>query len=150
MTPLLRPLMVAATIAAGAVVSTVALPAYACGASCDCKHGAEEKAQEKAVKTLSPDKKKAPLKAEEKKADQPAPATETQSSLGHDLDLLIAGKCNCTSAADCTCKKGDCACKKCTPGVHRPTVIFDSLKGENGRLVLPRNARNDATAGVFI
>jgi hypothetical protein len=31
-----------------------------------------------------------------------------------------AAKCRCSSAADCTCKKGECKCKSCKPSRQGP------------------------------
>jgi hypothetical protein len=64
------------------------------------------------------------------------------------LDDAMAAKCSCGSQADCTCKKGQCECKKCHG--HRRVRMIESLKGEPSPLKLPQNARNDASAGVFI
>lgn len=55
--------------------------------------------------------------------------------------------CSCSSAADCTCKKGTCKCPKC--GQHKNhTRVFETLKPVDTKL--PNTARLDATGGVFI
>ncbi|MGQ0504822.1 MAG: metallothionein [Myxococcaceae bacterium] len=64
------------------------------------------------------------------------------------LDDTLASKCSCTSQADCTCKRGQCECKKC--GGLKKTPMIETLKGTSDSLKLPKNARNDASAGVFI
>ena len=60
----------------------------------------------------------------------------------------VQATCNCKNAADCTCKKGECKCKKCGNG---KTKVFDTLKGSNETTRLPDTARyEDARGGVFI
>lgn len=62
------------------------------------------------------------------------------------LDALMAGKCQCGSKADCTCKKGACDCAKCKkPGRQ----VMDALRGRPAELKL-QEARYDASAGIFI
>ncbi|MCP3103232.1 metallothionein [Myxococcus sp. K15C18031901] len=61
------------------------------------------------------------------------------------LDSLIAGKCQCGSKADCTCKKGSCECSKCKP----KRQVMDALRGQPAELKL-EEARYDASAGIFI
>jgi hypothetical protein len=61
----------------------------------------------------------------------------------------VTAKCSCENAAECTCKKNSCQCKKC--GLHRkPARIIEALKGAPQPLEVPAEARYDATAGVFI
>jgi hypothetical protein len=67
----------------------VSAPASACDQSCSCGHGAKA---EGAAKATAP-------------AVKPAP------------DSPVAEKCSCSSASDCTCKKGQCKCAKCGGGV---------------------------------
>ncbi|MFP2932116.1 metallothionein [Pyxidicoccus sp. 3LG] len=62
------------------------------------------------------------------------------------LDSLIAGKCQCGSKADCTCKKGSCDCSKCQKPKRQ---VMDALRGRPAELKLDE-ARNDASAGIFI
>ncbi len=64
-------------------------------------------------------------------------------------DDAVAGKCSCSGASDCTCKKGDCQCPKCGNHKKRRTVV-DPLKGASNPLQLPNTAQRDATAGAFI
>lgn len=62
------------------------------------------------------------------------------------LDALMAGKCQCGSKADCTCKKGACDCSRCKkPGRQ----VMDALRGRPAELKL-EEARYDASAGIFI
>jgi hypothetical protein len=58
---------------------------------------------------------------------------------------VVAEKCKCGNAADCTCKKGQCECKKC--GSRRSRLV-DSLRRPAEPRKLP--ARRDASAGAFI
>ena len=89
-----------------------------------------------------------PVQATKKKeVARAAPAQAAPGSLLRDVDSAIAGKCNCTSAADCTCKKGSCKCPHCAPKA-RP--MFESLQDRGAPLRIPANARRDATAGAFI
>ncbi|MBZ4417015.1 metallothionein [Myxococcus sp. RHSTA-1-4] len=62
------------------------------------------------------------------------------------LDSLIAGKCQCGSKADCTCKKGSCDCAKCKKPKRQ---VMDALRGRPAELKL-EEARYDASAGIFI
>jgi len=145
-----RALLTAVAVVAGLSLSLGAAPALACEGdpNCTCGHGKDDKA----AKDGKDAKKKTTVKADEKKPATPAPeakpAPAKEGSLLHDLDQLIAAKCSCSSAADCTCKKGTCKCSKC--GGKQQTRMFDSLKGEQDLLKVPTDARRDATAGVFI
>ncbi len=89
-----------------------------------------------------------PKKAKAAVAPKASVPDEQPPSVLDTLDKAMADKCSCSSQADCTCKKGKCECKKC--GGNRRTRMIDSLKGEPSPLELPQNARNDASAGVFI
>ncbi len=61
--------------------------------------------------------------------------------------LELGATCSCSSAADCTCKKGTCKCPKC--GQHKNGArMFESFKPQDAKL--PNTARLDATGGVFI
>lgn len=62
------------------------------------------------------------------------------------LDSLIAGKCQCGSKADCTCKKGSCDCSRCQKPKRQ---VMDALRGRPAELKL-QEARYDASAGIFI
>lgn len=74
-------------------------------------------------------------------------ATGTTSVMLADQMGFTHATCSCSSAADCTCKKGTCKCPKC--GQHKAaTKMFESLKPFDTKL--PNTARLDATAGVFI
>lgn len=61
----------------------------------------------------------------------------------------VQATCNCKSAADCTCPRGQCKCKSCGNHAHQKTMT-DSLKGSTERTKLPETARHDARGGVFI
>jgi hypothetical protein len=92
-------------------------------------------------------------KAEAKPSDTgPAAADSRASQRGEverpldALDALMAGKCQCGSKADCTCKKGACDCSRCQkPGRQ----VMDALRGRPAELKL-EEARYDASAGIFI
>jgi hypothetical protein len=60
----------------------------------------------------------------------------------------VQATCNCKSAADCTCPRGQCKCKNC--GAHGKPVMLESLKGSTEKTLLPETARHDARGGVFI
>lgn len=83
-------------------------------------------------------------------APEPARASEGPGNAARspleELDALMAAKCKCGSAADCTCKKGTCECAKCKRPKRR---VVDMLRDE-GELPKVREARHDATGGVFI
>lgn len=83
----------------------------------------------------------APAAAEQPETKLPASSAE----LLRPVDVLVADKCSCTNAADCTCKKGQCKCKRC-----KPKRMADPVKGQSDALQLPTEARLDASVGVFI
>jgi len=58
---------------------------------------------------------------------------------------LLAEKCSCEGAGDCTCKKGQCKCSKCG---NRRYKVSDSLRERTEYREL--KARRNAAAGVFI
>jgi len=69
------------------------------------------------------------------------------------IDRPLAGNrvqatCNCKSASDCTCPRGQCKCKNC--GAHNKPTMLESLKGSSEKTMLPETARHDARGGVFI
>ncbi len=74
-----------------------------------------------------------------------APAPADQSAL-EELDAVMAAKCQCGSAADCTCKKGSCECAKCKK--PRRQVVDGLSTQETAPKV--QEARYDASAGIFI
>jgi hypothetical protein len=63
-----------------------------------------------------------------------------------ELDSLMSAKCQCGSAADCTCKKGTCDCARCKKPRRQ---VVDALSDQND-LPKVQEARYDASAGVFI
>lgn len=91
-------------------------------------------------------KKAEAAKADETKAETPSNARGEVERPLDALDSLIAGKCNCGSKADCTCKKGSCSCSKCQKSRHQ---VMDALRGRPAELKL-QEARYDASAGIFI
>ena len=145
-----RALLTAFAVVAALSLSLGAAPAFACDAdpTCTCGHAKDEKA----AKDGKDAKKKTTVKADDKKPATPEPevkpAPAKEGSRLMDLDELIAAKCSCGSAADCTCKKGTCKCAKC--GGKQQTRMFEALKGEQDVLQVPTDAHRDATAGVFI
>jgi hypothetical protein len=64
-------------------------------------------------------------------------------------DTVLSAKCKCESAADCTCKKGACDCKKCNKHHRQPAQVMQKLS-DSVEPVIIQNARYDASAGVFI
>lgn len=85
--------------------------------------------------------KKAQAEAKPEGVKIPADASE----LLREVDVLVADKCSCSNASDCTCKKGQCKCKGC-----KPKRMVDPVKGQSDALQLPTEARLDASVGVFI
>jgi hypothetical protein len=54
-------------------------------------------------------------------SDAPAPEpTQAQAAPAHEdtAPVLQAARCQCGSAADCTCKKGTCECPRCKKPRH--------------------------------
>jgi hypothetical protein len=57
--------------------------------------------------------------------------------------------CRCSSAADCTCPRGQCQCKKC--GAGAAPRLAPSVKGERGSSELPAAGQpTEARAGVML
>ena len=79
---------------------------------------------------------------------QPAVASTAARALLADDLALTRATCGCSGRADCTCKKGQCKCSHC--GASTRSSLVAPLKGEQVKTSLPKNARYDATAGVFI
>ncbi len=75
-----------------------------------------------------------------------AKAEAAQEAL-QELDTLLAAKCQCGSAADCTCKKGACECAKCQKPKRQ---VMDALRGQKKAAPKLQDARYDASAGIFI
>jgi hypothetical protein len=142
----MRTALIALAVAA---VSLGATAAYACEGGCPCARKHAEKKTDANAKVDAA--KKAP-DAKPAEADKKTPATAEekarQGSLPPNLEQLMADKCSCSSASDCTCKKGTCKCPKCN-GAHKQHRMIESLKGADP-LRIPETAHSDATAGVFI
>ena len=144
------------SVAAAAVAFALAFApssAFACDGEPECPMNKAKK-QQAASETKTTAKTDA--KATDTKKTVVTPAKETapavkpaeQTSIMDEIDTILAAKCSCSSAGDCTCKKGDCKCSKC--GGHKPKIrMIESLRGADST-DLPSNARYDATAGVFI
>jgi hypothetical protein len=81
----------------------------------------------------------------EVKEDSAAQARPAESPL-QEVDELLSAKCQCSSKADCTCKKGQCECARCKKPKRQ---VVDALREQTPALKL-EDARNDASAGVFI
>jgi hypothetical protein len=75
-----------------------------------------------------------------------AASTEKAPAKTDKADELHAAKCQCGSAADCTCKKGTCECPKCKKPRHD---VVAPLKAE-GNASEVQKVRLDASAGIFI
>jgi hypothetical protein len=91
-----------------------------------------------------------------KKADATAAKPEaTPANVLAPVDEVLSATCNCSGPSDCTCKKGECKCKKCSkqhgvkPGTGS-TRLIEPLKNQQQSPELPQNARHDATGGVLI
>jgi hypothetical protein len=76
-------------------------------------------------------------------------ACEAHAAKAKTTDTLVAEKCSCQGASDCTCKKGECQCKKCG-GRHKKATLFESLSEPVKPTTLPEKAELDASAGMFI
>ena len=118
----------AAWLAGGAVALLLAVPASA--HACDA-HAA------KAKPTAAADEK---LKAEVGRQETNQASTAKQPE-------QLAEKCKCDGPADCTCKKGQCQCSKCSKPHHRYKVM-ESLRDE--AQARERPVRRNAAAGSFI
>jgi hypothetical protein len=57
---------------------------------------------------------------------------------------LHAAKCQCGSAADCTCKKGTCECAKCKKPRQEPAAPLEAQAPEL------REARLELLSGVLV
>jgi hypothetical protein len=81
-------------------------------------------------------------------AHDAAQAATAHEALAEEGRQLLAAKCSCESKADCTCKKGECKCKKCG-GRHE---VLEALQGQSGGQPLQhtRDAHGDASAGVML
>lgn len=70
------------------------------------------------------------------------------------VDEVLSATCDCGGPSDCTCKKGECKCKKCSRHQVKPavkkTLLMEPINGRHRSPVLPQNARFDATAGIMI
>jgi hypothetical protein len=91
-------------------------------------------------------------KGQESSCKQAAAAEQTQAqpaspeaSAPVESEALHAAKCQCGSAADCTCKKGTCKCGKCQKPKRQGV---ETLKGQTQAPRL-HEARDDASAGLF-
>lgn len=58
---------------------------------------------------------------------------------------LLAEKCKCEGPSDCTCKKGQCGCSKCSKPRYK---VMESLRDR--RESHERPVRRNAAAGTFI
>lgn len=108
--------------------------ALACGpdGDCDCDH-------ERHAGKAKVDAKKVDAQKVEAKDDAAKPAD------------AVSAKCNCSGPSDCTCKKGECKCKKCSKDGHRHQgALVPKLKGAKGTSEVPASAPLDASSGLFI
>ncbi|MCY1015294.1 metallothionein [Pyxidicoccus sp. MSG2] len=142
---------IATLVAAGLMAGGLLL---APGSAHACEAHARAAAEAKKAEAAKADAKKADAsQSDAKKADEagavdakPSPARGEVERPLDALDSLIAGKCDCGSKADCTCKKGSCNCAKCQKPRHQ---VMDALRGRPAELKL-QEARYDASAGIFI
>jgi hypothetical protein len=145
---------IATLVAAGLMAGGVLLaPGSAQACEAHARAAAEaKKAEAKKAGAKKPEAGKAEAKPTDAvKADE-AGAADPKGARGEvvrpldALDSLIAGKCQCGSKADCTCKKGSCDCSKCEKPKRQ---VMDALRGRPAELRL-QDARYDASAGIFI
>ncbi|MFZ5471750.1 MAG: metallothionein [Myxococcota bacterium] len=120
---MLRPLATLGTALAAALVLLGAVPALAC----EKEHGAKK----------------------EQACSCPHHKAKAEQAAADEVESALSAKCSCEGTGDCTCKKGQCECKKCG-GHHQRTELLERLDGKSAPLKIPQNARYDATAGVFI
>ena len=77
-----------------------------------------------------------------------------QDSVLAPVDQILSSTCSCAGPGDCTCKKGECKCKKCSHHMNedgvKKTQLLEPLNGNKISPVLPDTARLDATAGTMI
>ncbi len=140
---------IATLVAAGLMAGGVLL---APGSAQACEAHARAAAEAKKAGAKKPEAGKADgkptdaVKADEAGAADPKEARGEVERPLDALDSLIAGKCQCGSKADCTCKKGSCDCSKCEKPKRQ---VMDALRGRPAELRL-QDARYDASAGIFI
>jgi hypothetical protein len=120
--------MMLAAVAVGGVLLTAG-DARACA----CK--GQESACKKAVEQAQAPK--------DTQAEQQASPEATAPVASEELH---AAKCQCGSAADCTCKKGTCQCAKCQKPKRQ---VVEPLQGQTQAPRLHK-ARYDASAGLFL
>ncbi len=119
-------MMLAAVTVAGVLLAAGDAQACACkGQESSCEKAAAEQAQ-------------APRDTQAQQQATPEAPAESQE--------LHAAKCQCGSAADCTCKKGTCKCTKCQKPKRQ---VVEPLQGQTQAPRLHK-ARHDASAGLFI
>jgi len=102
--------------------------------ACACK-GQESSCKKAAAAEQAPKDTQAPQQASPEATTAPEESQE-----------LHAAKCQCGSAADCTCKKGKCQCPRCQKPKRQ---VVEPLQGQTQAPRLPK-ARYDASAGLFI
>ncbi len=140
------------TWAAAGLMAAGLLLAPGAARACEAHARAAADAKKAEASKAEASKAEAPAKApgaEPRKADEAGKASGARGEVERPLealDSLMAGKCQCGSKADCTCKKGSCECSKC----HKPKrQVMDALRGRPAELKLDE-ARYDASAGIFI
>jgi hypothetical protein len=117
-------MMLAAVTVGGMLLAAGDAHACACkGQESSCEHAAAEQTQATQAPRAAPEA-------------QPQQAAEE----------LHAAKCQCGSAADCTCKKGTCKCTRCQKPKRQ---VVEPLKGQTQAPRLHK-APHDASAGLFI
>jgi hypothetical protein len=88
----------------------------------------------------------APPAAVEPSSQEKTSSAETAPAKTDKAGEQHAAKCQCGSAADCTCKKGTCECPKCKKPRHD---VVAPLKAEVRAPELQK-VRLDASAGLFL
>ena len=94
----------------------------------------------------------------EARAEKPSDQSQVKAK-GADVlapvDEVLSATCSCSGPSDCTCKKGECKCKKCSKhhGVKKgtgSTRLMEPLQHQQRSPVLPKDVQQHATGGVLI
>lgn len=79
-------------------------------------------------------------------AKQPAAKVKPDPKARKKPAQIVAETCSCDGPGSCTCKKGQCKCKKCGGGGKYRMIESLRAQPEQQR----SSTRRDASAGVFI
>ncbi len=108
-----------------------------------------------AAKAEVPSAQKAADKAPDKTAASSTGKAASSPNVLAPVDEVLSATCSCSGPSDCTCKKGQCKCKKCSKhhGVKSgagSTRLMEPLQHQRQSPTLPKNAAQQATGGVLI